>query len=67
MTMLEKLDLILSDGYWHSTEELVNGVGHRFSATIHIAIKKHNYRIEKRRIKRSQCEYRMLIMAKTAS
>lgn len=66
MTMLEKLSLALSDGNWHSTEELVQEVGHRFLATIHVAIKKHGYQIEKRRTGGSQCEYRMLIMAKAA-
>ncbi len=67
MTMLEKLSVALSDGDWHSTDELVQEVGHRFSATIHVAIKKHGYKIEKRRARANQCEYRMLIMSKTAS
>jgi biotin operon repressor len=67
MTMLEKLTFVLSDGQWHSTEKLVREVGHRFSATIHIAIRKHGYKIQKRRAQGNQCEYRMLIIAKTAS
>lgn len=67
MTMLEKLKLVLSDGNWHMTEELVRLVGHRFSATIHVAIKKYGYRIEKHRTEGNNCEYRMLIMARTAS
>jgi hypothetical protein len=29
MTTLEKLMQVLSDGNWHSTEELVQEVGHR--------------------------------------
>lgn len=33
MTMLEKLSLVLGDGQWHSTAELVEQVGYRFSAT----------------------------------
>jgi hypothetical protein len=33
MTMLEKLTKVLGDGQWHSTTELVEQVGHRFSAT----------------------------------
>lgn len=37
MTTLERLLTVLSDGNWHTTEELVQAVGHRFSATIHIA------------------------------
>ena len=58
MTSLEKLERILADGNWHSTEELVQNVGHRFSATIHIAIHQHHYQIEKRRSDGKQFEYR---------
>lgn len=61
MTQLEQLSSVLSDGHWHSTEELVQEVGHRFSTTMHTAIKKHNYRIEKRRGSDRQYEYRMLV------
>jgi hypothetical protein len=67
MTMLEKLTLLLSDGNWHETEKLVQEVGHRFSATIHVAIKKHGYKIEKRWTQGGKCEYRMLIIMKSAS
>lgn len=41
MTQLEKLSSVLADGDWHSTKELVQEVGHRFSATIHTAIKQY--------------------------
>jgi hypothetical protein len=61
MTRLEKLESILADGNWHSTEELVQSVGHRFSATIHVAIHQYRYRIEKRRSHGSQFEYRKLL------
>ena len=67
MTMLDKLTLVLSDGGWHTTEELVQEVGHRFSATIHVAVHKYSYRIEKRRTEGNKCEYRMLAAAKAAS
>jgi hypothetical protein len=60
MTMFEKLMLVLSDGNWHTTEELVQKVGHRFSATIHIAIKKHFCKIEKRKDICNKFEWRML-------
>lgn len=60
MTTIEKLLLVLSDGNWHSTEELVREVGHRFSATIYVA-KQRGDRIEKRRMDRNQFEYRLLI------
>lgn len=60
LTMLEKLLLVLADGQWHLTEELVERVGHRFSATMHVAIKKYGYKIEKRRNSQRQFEYQML-------
>jgi hypothetical protein len=63
MTTLEKLLRVLSDGNWHSTEELVQEVGHRFSATIHVA-KQRGDRIEKRRVDKNQFEYRLLVSAK---
>ena len=65
--MLEKLTLVLSDGKWHSTEELVEKVGHRFSATMHVAIKQHGYRIEKCRNSQKQFEYKLLNIATVAS
>ena len=50
MTQLDILQTVLGDGNWHSTDELVQRVGHRFSATVHIAVKKRGYAIEKRRM-----------------
>ena len=64
MTKLEQLESILADGNWHSTEELVQSVGHRFSATIHTAIHQHRYQIEKRRLDGNQFEYRSIVEAK---
>ncbi len=58
MTRLEKLQRILADENWHSTEELAQNLGHRFSATIHIAIYQYRYQIEKRRSDGKQFEYR---------
>jgi hypothetical protein len=49
MTRLDTLTEVLSDGRWHTTDELVETVGHRFSATVHIAVRQRGYRIEKRR------------------
>ena len=66
LTMLEKLLLVLADGQWHVTEELVERVGHRFSATMHVAIKKHGYKIEKRRNGQKQFEYQMLKLTTAA-
>ncbi len=62
MTKLEKLLALLRDGYWHSNDQLVQEVGHRFSATMHVA-KQQGYRFEKRRVDRQQFEYRLLLDA----
>jgi hypothetical protein len=67
MNMFERLMLVLSDGDWHTTEELVQKVGHRFSATIHNAIKKHFCKIEKRKDSRNKFEWRMLRVNKAVS
>jgi hypothetical protein len=63
MTTLERLMRLLADGEWHSTEELVQEVGHRFSATVHVA-KQRGHRIGKRRVDKNQFEYRLLVIAK---
>jgi hypothetical protein len=60
MTTLDRLMQVLADGSWHSTEELVQQVGHRFSATVHVA-KQRGHQIEKRRVDKNQFEYRMLV------
>ena len=60
MTMLEKMTQVLADGYWHSTGELVEAVGHRFSAVLHRAVKKHGWQVEKRRTDARTFEYRLL-------
>ncbi|MBW4489502.1 MAG: hypothetical protein KME12_17080 [Trichocoleus desertorum ATA4-8-CV12] len=67
MTQLKRLSSVLSDGHWHSTGELVQEVGHRFSATMHIATKKHGYQIEKRRGSDRQYEYRAIAVTKRSS
>ena len=59
MTMFEKLSQVLSDGQWHSTAELVEQVGHRFSATLHKAIKQRGWQVEKRRADMKTFEYRL--------
>jgi hypothetical protein len=61
MTKLELLVKVMRDGGWHSTEELVLEVGHRFSATKHGA-EKQGYRFETRR-EGVRFEYRMLSTA----
>ena len=58
--MFEKLSQVLSDGQWHSTAELVEQVGHRFSATLHRAIKQRGWQVEKRRADVKTFEYRLI-------
>ncbi|MEO0132917.1 MAG: hypothetical protein ABIK73_08325 [candidate division WOR-3 bacterium] len=48
----------MSDGEWHSYDELVEKISHRFSATIHV-LKKQGYNFEKRRIEGQRYEYRL--------
>jgi hypothetical protein len=59
MTKLELLVVVMGDGGWYSTEELVGRVGHRFSATKHVA-QKQGYRFEVRR-EGLRFEYRMVL------
>jgi hypothetical protein len=56
----DRLLRLMSDGCWHSTEELVEKISHRFSATIHI-LKKEGYKFDKRRVEKHQHEYRLVI------
>ena len=41
---------LMSDGAWHSKEELVDKISHRFSATMH-TLKKQGHCFEKHHIK----------------
>lgn len=50
----------MSDGCWHSTDELVEKISHRFSATKHI-LTKQGYQFEKRHLQGGQHEYRLFI------
>ena len=58
MTKLELLVSVMKDGKWYSTGDLVSRVGHRFSATKHVA-EKQGYQFEKRR-EGMRFEYRMV-------
>lgn len=53
-----RLLVLMSDGEWHSYDELVEKISHRFSATIHV-LKKQGYNFEKRRIEGQRYEYRL--------
>lgn len=57
MTKLELLVSVMGDGAWHSTEELVDRVGHRFSATKHCA-EKQGWKFDRRR-ESNRFEYRL--------
>lgn len=54
----DRLLRLMSDGLWHSREELVEKISHRFSATMH-TLKKRGYQFDKRRIERQYFEYRL--------
>lgn len=59
----DRLLALMSDGCWHSTDELVEKISHRFSATMHV-LKQRGYKFEKRRIDRQRHEYRLLAQRK---
>jgi hypothetical protein len=59
MTKLELLVAVMRDGGWYSTAELVERVGHRFSATKHVA-QKQGYKFEVRQ-EGQRFEYRMVV------
>ena len=61
MTKLELLVSVMKDGKWYSTDDLVSRVGHRFSATKHVA-EKQGHQFDKRR-EGLRFEYRMVSTA----
>ena len=62
VTKVEKLYIVLSDGEWHSTKELVHRVGHTFSVAKFL-LAGYGHRIERRRhiTRRFQCQYRLCV------
>ncbi|MEG4069610.1 hypothetical protein QUA42_20110 [Microcoleus sp. Pol11C2] len=62
-SLTDRLLQLMSDGQWHSTEELVAKISHRFSATQHV-LKKRGYKFEKRRIEGQHHEYRLVTSPK---
>lgn len=56
----ERMLRLMSDGAWHSTEELVETISHRFSATKHV-LTKRGYKFEKRYFEGRRYEYRLII------
>jgi hypothetical protein len=57
---------LMSDGGWHSTEELVEKVSHRFSATMH-TLRKKGYKFQKRHLEGGQYEYRLVIPSQVSA
>lgn len=56
----ERMLRLMSDGAWHSAEELVEKISHRFSAPMHI-LSKRGYEFEKRHVGGRRYEYRLII------
>ncbi len=59
-SLRDRLLRLMLDGRWHSTEELVEKISHRFSATMHV-LKKQGYKFEKRRVEGQRHEYRLVV------
>jgi biotin operon repressor len=57
---------LMSDGEWHSAEELVEKVSHRFSATMH-TLRKKGYEFQKRPFQGRQYEYRLVIRCQASA
>ncbi len=62
----DRLLSLMSDGVWHSAEELVEKISHRFSATIYV-LKNRGYKFDKRRIEGHRYEYRLNSRVETES
>jgi len=62
----DKMLRLMSDGAWHSQEELVEKISHRFSATKHI-LSKRGYAFEKRCIEKQRYEYRLIVELRAIS
>jgi hypothetical protein len=58
-TLPDRLLRLMSDGEWYVNDVLVQEVGHRFSATMHV-LRQRGYAFEKRRIDGRQFEYRLM-------
>lgn len=54
-----KMLQLMSDGEWHSREELIEKVSHRYSATMH-TLKKEGYQFEKQHVRGQQYEFRLV-------
>lgn len=50
---------LMSDGAWHSADELIEKISHRFSAPMHI-LTKQGHAFEKRHLGRKRYAYRLI-------
>lgn len=62
-SLTDRLLRLMSDGRWHSSEELINKISHRFSVTI-FTLKKRGYAFDKRCVGKQKYEYRLVLEAK---
>lgn len=58
--LCDRMIELMSDGLWHSADELVESISHRFSATMHV-LKKQGYEFQKRRVQGQKYEYRLVV------
>jgi hypothetical protein len=59
MNLPDRMLGLMSDGCWYSTEDLVEKISHRFSATMHV-LTKRGYQFEKRRTHGQKYEYKLV-------
>lgn len=59
-TLCDRIIELMSDGNWYSTEDLVEKISHRFSATMY-TLKKQGYKFEKRHSEGNRYEYRLVV------
>jgi hypothetical protein len=52
---------LMSDGAWHSQEELVEKISHRYSATMYV-LRKRGYEFDRRHIEGQRYEFRLKVM-----
>lgn len=59
-TQTKRMLHLMSDGAWHSADELVDKIGHRFSAPMHV-LRKQGYVFDRRRTHGQKHEYRLVV------
>lgn len=61
LTKRQKMRLILSDRQWHSTQELVNRIGHTFGCTLY-QLRQNGFVIKRQKhpVRKHQHQYRLI-------